>query len=187
MIESDIESPGRRHLIASGVAGAAVLGFGFVGKAASATAANARVKTGNRENTMNSAENLRLAKQFLEKLGSSASPDEIASLCTSDLDWNIPGDSGVLPWIGHKKGRKAMSDFVRGSRAMIERVSVDIQDVLANDDRAIILGHLQSRVKATGRLIDGAFAIVLTFSNAKIASFLMLEDSFTVSKAARVP
>jgi hypothetical protein len=44
---------------------------------------------------------------------------------------------------------------------------------------------LQTWINATGKLIDSAFAIVLTFSDAKIASFLMLEDSFAVSMAAR--
>ncbi|MDB5992212.1 MAG: Ketosteroid isomerase-related protein [Herbaspirillum sp.] len=135
---------------------------------------------------MNSTENLRLARQFLEKIGSGASANEIASLCTPDLDWNIPGDSGVLPWVGHKRGRQAILDFVRDTQTMIERVGLDIKDILANDDRAVILGHLQTRINATGKLIDSAFAIVLTFSDAKIASFLMLEDSFATSMAARL-
>ncbi|MFM0042964.1 nuclear transport factor 2 family protein [Paraburkholderia sediminicola] len=134
---------------------------------------------------MNSPENLRLAQQFLEKMGAGASAEEMASLCTPDLDWNIPGDSGVLPWVGHKTGREAISDFVRDTQTMVERVSLDIKDVLASDDRAVILGHLQTRINATGKLIDSAFAIVLTFSDTKIASFLMLEDSFAVSMAAR--
>ncbi|MGB7195611.1 MAG: nuclear transport factor 2 family protein [Collimonas pratensis] len=134
---------------------------------------------------MSSQKNLHLAQQFLEKMGSGASADEIAALCTPDLDWNIPGDTGVLPWVGHQTGRQAISDFVRDTQAMIERVSLDIKDILANDNRAVILGHLQSRINATGKLIDTTFAIVLTFSGTQIASFLMLEDSFAVSIAAR--
>lgn len=134
---------------------------------------------------MSSQKNLHLTQQFLEKMGSGASADEIAALCTPDLDWNIPGDTGVLPWIGQQTGRKAIADFVGDTQTMIERVSLDIKDILANDDRAIVLGHLQSRIKATGKLIDTTFAFVLTFSDTKIASFLMLEDSFAVSMAAR--
>lgn len=132
-----------------------------------------------------SSENLRLAQQFLGKLASGASPEEVASLCLPDLDWNIPGDSGVLPWVGHKKGRAAISEFLRDTQTMIERVSLDIKDILANDNRAVILGHLQTRISATGKLIDSAFAIVLTFSDQQVASFLMLEDSFATSRAAR--
>ncbi|MGF6970429.1 ketosteroid isomerase-like protein [Paraburkholderia sp. WC7.3g] len=134
---------------------------------------------------MNMQENIRLAQQFLEKIGSGASGVEIAALCTPNLDWNIPGDSGVLPWVGHKTGREAMSDFVRDTQTTIERVRLDIKDVLASDERAVILGHLQTRINATGKLINSAFAIILTFADGKIASFLMLEDSFATSMAAR--
>ncbi len=134
---------------------------------------------------MNSQDNLRLAQRFLEQLGSGASPSDIAALCEPDLDWNIPGDAGVLPWIGHKTGNSAIADFVSDTQTMIERVSLEIHDVLASDARAVVLGHLQSRVTATGKLIDTSFAIVLTFTGDKIARFLMLEDSFAVSKAAR--
>jgi len=127
---------------------------------------------------------LRLAEQFLGKLGSGASGDEIAELCTPELDWNIPGDDGVLPWVGRKTGRSAIAEFVRDAQTVIERESLEIHNVLTDDQRAVILGHLRSRVKATNKVIDGAFAIVLTFSGDKIASFLMLEDSFATSKAA---
>jgi len=134
---------------------------------------------------MNSQTNLRLAEQFLGKLGSGASADEIAALCAPDLDWNIPGDTGVLPWVGHKTGSAAMAEFVRDTQTMIQRESLEIHDVLASEQRAVILGHLRTRITATTKLIDSAFTIVLTFSDAKIASFLMLEDSFATSNAAR--
>jgi ketosteroid isomerase-like protein len=134
---------------------------------------------------MKSQENLRLAQNFLQKLGSGATADEMAALCSSELDWNIPGDTGVLPWVGHKVGRSAISEFVRDTQTMIERESLEIQDVLASDERAVILGHLRTKITSTGKVIDGAFAIVLTFEDDKIASFLMLEDSFATSTAAR--
>ncbi len=134
---------------------------------------------------MTSHTNLHLAEQFLGRLGSGASPEEIAALCTADLDWNIPGDSGVLPWIGHKTGSAAIADFVRDSQAMMQREGLEIHEILASDQRVVILGHVRSRVTATAKLIDSAFAIVLTFSGDKIASFLMLEDSFAISNAAR--
>jgi len=64
------------------------------------------------------------------------------------------------------------------------RDGLAISDMFANDDKAVILGRLQSRVNATGKHIDSHFAIVLTFAGDKVASLLMLEDSFAVSAAA---
>lgn len=134
---------------------------------------------------MTSQTNMRLAQQFLEKISAGTSAEDMAALCTPELDWNIPGDTGVLPWVGHQQGRAALADFIRDTHTMITRVALDVHDILASDGRAVILGHLQSRVNATGKLIDTAFAIVLTFSDEKIASFLMLEDSHATSMAAR--
>jgi hypothetical protein len=42
-----------------------------------------------------------------------------------------------------------ITDFVN-SRAMIERISFDVLDILAGDDRAVILGSLESKLKRTG-------------------------------------
>jgi len=128
---------------------------------------------------------LQLAQQFLAKMGANASPADMAALCVPDLDWNIPGDAGALPWIGQQRGSDALADFVRDSAALMTRDGLAITDILANDQRAVILGHLQSRVNATGKHIDSEFAIVLTFAGDKVASLLMLEDSFAVAAAAR--
>lgn len=134
---------------------------------------------------MNVENNLNLAKAFLAKLGSTASPDEIAMLFTEDLVWSVPGDVGALPWLGRKIGRAAASGFIRDSRSLLAQESLDIKDILASDERAVIVGELKSRVIRTGRLIETSFSIVLTFAGDKIASYTMLEDSFAVSHAAR--
>lgn len=135
---------------------------------------------------MSSEKNLSLAKNFLETLGAGASAFTMAELCTPDLEWNIPGDTGVLPWVGQKTGRDAIFEFVRDTQTMIQRESLDIHDVLASDERAVILGHLRTRITATGKLITGDFAIVLRFSGNLVSHFLMLEDSYATSVAAKV-
>jgi ketosteroid isomerase-like protein len=134
---------------------------------------------------MNVKKNLDIAQQFLARLGTGAPPEEIALLFSADLDWNIPGDTGALPWIGHKTGRGAVVDFVRDSSQMIERLGFKVHDVLASEERAIIFGELASRLKSNGKTVEQAYAIVLTIAGGKISRFLMLEDSFAVAKAAR--
>jgi hypothetical protein len=128
---------------------------------------------------------LHLAQEFLRRMGSGTEPAEIAKLFSEHMEWNIAGDTGVLPWIGQKSGRAAITDFVNDSRTMIERISFDVHDILAGDDRAVILGSLASKLKRTGKIIKTDFAIVLTVANAEIVRFQMLEDSFAVSQAAR--
>jgi ketosteroid isomerase-like protein len=134
---------------------------------------------------MSRDETLHLAQEFLGRLGSGAEPAEIAKLFSADLEWEIAGDTGVLPWIGQKSGRTAVTDFVRDSRALIERVSFEVHDVLSNNDRAVILGSLASKLQRNGKIVKTNFAIVLTVANREIVRFQMLEDSFAVSQAAR--
>jgi ketosteroid isomerase-like protein len=133
---------------------------------------------------MNQNDTVQLAQEFLRRMSSDAEPAEIAKLFSETLEWDISGDTGVLPWIGHKSGRAALTDFVRDSRAMLERISFEVHDILASDRRAVILGSLASKLKRTGKVVATDFAIILTVSNDEIVRFQMLEDSFAVSQAA---
>jgi ketosteroid isomerase-like protein len=135
--------------------------------------------------SMSRNDTLHLAQEFLGRMGGAAEPAEIAKLFSENMEWEIAGDTGVLPWIGQKSGRTAITDFVNDSRAMIERISFEVHDILADDDRAVILGSLVSKLKRTGKVIKTEFAIVLTVANGEIVRFQMLEDSFAVSQAAR--
>ena len=134
---------------------------------------------------MSQNDTLHLAQEFLRRMGSGAEPAEIANLFSENMEWEIAGDTGVLPWIGRKSGRVAVTNFVKDSRAMIERISFEVQDILAGNNRAVILGSLASKLKRTGKVLKTDFAIVLTVANGEIVRFQMLEDSFGVSQVAR--
>ncbi len=129
--------------------------------------------------------NIDIANQFLTKLGAGELPEDVARMFSIDLDWNIPGDTGVLPWVGRKSGRGAVADFVRESGEMIERLRLEVHDVVASEERAIIFGELASRLKSTDKTIETAYAIVLTIVGDEITHFLMLEDSFATAAATR--
>jgi ketosteroid isomerase-like protein len=134
---------------------------------------------------MSQNETLHLAQEFLGRMGSGAEPAEIGKLFSETLEWELAGDTGVLPWIGRKSGRAAIIDLVRDSRAMLERISFEVHDTLAGENRAVILGSLASKLKRNGKVVTTDFAIVLTVANGEIVRFQMLEDSFAVSKMAR--
>jgi ketosteroid isomerase-like protein len=134
---------------------------------------------------MSQNDTLHLAREFLRRMGNGAEAAEIAKLFSEKMEWEIAGDTGVLPWIGQKSGRAAITDFVNDSRAMMERISFEVHDILADDDRAVILGSLASKFKRTGKIVKTDFAIVLSVTKGEIVRFQMLEDSFAVSQAAR--
>jgi uncharacterized protein len=139
----------------------------------------------NEEKDVSQEQNSRIAKQLLAYIGAGADPDEIAALFSVDVQFEIAGDVGALPWLGLRTGRRAASDFIRDTRRLIEQIRFDVQDILASADRAVIVGELATRINETGKIIESAFAIILTASDGEITRFQMLEDSFAVSRAAR--
>jgi len=134
---------------------------------------------------MSQDKNVAIAQAVLEGIGGGKDPADIAALFDERLLFEIQGDDGVLPWIGRKTGRSAIADFIRDIRAMTEPVSFEVEDILTSESRAAIVGALQTRVKATGKLIQSQFAIILTVSGDLVTRFQMLEDSLDVSIAAR--
>ena len=134
---------------------------------------------------MSQEQNIRIAQQLLAGIGEGEHPEEIAALFSVDVQFEIAGDVGALPRIGRRTGRSAASDFIRDARRLIEQLRFDVQDILASDDRAVIVGELATRINATREIIESAFALILTVSDGEITRFQMLEDSFAVSRAAR--
>jgi ketosteroid isomerase-like protein len=134
---------------------------------------------------MSQDKNVAIAQAVLEGIGGGKDPADIAALFDERLLFEIQGDDGVLPWIGRKTGRSAIADFIRDLRAMTEPVSFEVEDILTSESRAAIVGALETRVKATGKLIQSQFAIILTVSGDLVTRFQMLEDSLDVSIAAR--
>jgi hypothetical protein len=118
-------------------------------------------------------------------MGESAPPEEIAELFSSDVRFKIAGETGLLPWLGSQTGRKSIIDFVRDTRRLIERVRFEVYEILASEDRAVVVGELASRINSTGKVFASAFAIILNVSNDEITGFNLLEDSFGLSIAAR--
>ena len=99
---------------------------------------------------MSHLQNIAIARKLLDGISRGQDPAEIAALFDADLVFEIQGDDGVLPWIGRKTGRRAIADFIRDIRTLTEPLTFNIEDVLASDSRAAIIGALQTRIKATG-------------------------------------
>jgi hypothetical protein len=63
-------------------------------------------------------------------MGAGAEPGEIAALFSVDVEFEIAGDIGALPWIGRKSGRSAAFDFIRDTRRLIERIRSDVASAI---------------------------------------------------------
>jgi len=134
---------------------------------------------------MSQDDNIRLAGQLLAGIGQGADPDEVAALCSTDVQIEIAGDVGILPWIGRKTGRAAVAGFIRDQRDLTESLRFSVHGITADNEYAVIFGELASRIRLTDRIIETAFALILNIAGGQIVRFQMLEDSFAVSRAVR--
>jgi ketosteroid isomerase-like protein len=134
---------------------------------------------------MNQEKNIAVATKLLAGMGNGTDPDELAEMFDQDLSFEIQGDEGVLPWIGHKTGRQAAAGFFREIRIQTEPVKFEVDDILGSAERAVIIGELASRSKSSGKVFNTQFAIILTISGETITRFQMLEDSFALSRVVR--
>jgi ketosteroid isomerase-like protein len=129
--------------------------------------------------------NIAIAQKLLAGIGGGEDPDILAQMFDQDLKFEIQGDVGVLPWIGHQDGRHAAAAFFREIRILTESLKFDVEDILGSDNRVAIIGALETRIKSSGNIMKSQFAIILTIANGNIIRFQMLEDSFALSCAVR--
>ena len=134
---------------------------------------------------MSNQQNIAIAQSLLAGFGNGQDPTLIADMFDPNLVFEIQGDNGVLPWVGYKIGRQAFVDFIRDLRILTEPVTFEIEDILASDSRAVIIGALQTRIKATSKIATSQYALILSIANGVVTRYQMLEDSFNISKAAR--
>jgi len=99
---------------------------------------------------MSQDKNIAIAQQLLAALARAA-PRNSRRMFAEDLRFEIQGDDGVLPWIGHKTGRQAAADFFRDIRALTEPVKFEVEDILGSPSRAVIVGELATRIKSSAR------------------------------------
>ena len=137
------------------------------------------------ENSVSREHNLKIAQTILGAIGAGEDPGSIAKHFAETVSVEIQGDDGVLPWIGKRTGRKALIDFIRGTREAVTQESLAVEDVLASENRAVVVGRLASVINRTKKRVETDFAIVMTISAGTVTRFQMLEDSFAVSAAAR--
>ncbi|GAA4534557.1 nuclear transport factor 2 family protein [Amycolatopsis samaneae] len=110
-----------------------------------------------------------------------------AALFADDVDWDIPGDTALVPWIGKRRSRAEVLEFFTTlDRDHLDRDWLTAERILGDGDRAVALGDLRSTVRATGKVIETAFATDVTVNaDGLITRYVFFEDSWRVADAVR--
>ncbi|WP_315138577.1 nuclear transport factor 2 family protein [Achromobacter marplatensis] len=118
-------------------------------------------------------------------IAAAGDPGQIATLYSEDVDWYIAGDLPAVPWIGRKVGRAGVAEFFQQIRVEVISERFEVQTILVEGERGVVLGALASRVRRTGKLIETSFAFDVSVRDGLIVRYHMLEDSHAVANAAK--
>jgi ketosteroid isomerase-like protein len=127
----------------------------------------------------------KVVAQFFDRMGAGTDPIAIASLFSEDVDWLVPGDERIA-WIGRKLGRSGVADFVRDLRRLTTPIRVTVRTVVSEDENAVAVLDLETRVNSTGKVIRTESAFVFTVRDDLIVRFRLFEDSYAVARALSI-
>jgi ketosteroid isomerase-like protein len=105
----------------------------------------------------------------------------ILNALDEQIDWRAPDN---LPHGGHFTGREAVGRFFEGIGQQWESLAVDVEDVLGDGDRVVVLASIHGRLRATGKDTGYAAAHAWTLRDGTPIRFSETVDAPTDLPAA---
>jgi ketosteroid isomerase-like protein len=96
---------------------------------------------------------------------------------TDDVEWVLPGPPAVLPFAGIRRGREQVLQFFAVLAETLTFEQFEPRELIAQDDKVVVLGHSRDRMRSTGRVIENEWAAVFTLRDGKIARYQVYEDT----------
>jgi uncharacterized protein len=109
----------------------------------------------------------------------------MVEMMTEDVDWTFPGIRVPSPYAGQFKGRVAVGKFFESLAANEDLQAFEVREFIAEGDSVVALGYYRSRIKATGRTLEGEWAQVFRMRNGKVVSSRYYVDTAAVEAAYR--
>lgn len=118
---------------------------------------------------MSEQQNVEVVKRGYEAFGR----DDIQTLLglfDENIEWTSPGPPD-LKLAGTRRGRQQVGEFFKAVDDMLDIQRFEPKTFVAQGDLVVVLGEDSARVKATGGMVDGAWAHVFTVRSGKIVRF----------------
>lgn len=104
-------------------------------------------------------------------------------LLADELDWFIPGNEKVAPWLGQRTTRAEVESFFSLLWQKTEAISGVINHMATDDNVVIVSGRFETRMLETGKILDSLFFAEITVVDGLIVKYRLLEDSFGLVQA----
>jgi ketosteroid isomerase-like protein len=120
-----------------------------------------------------------VVETFFQRLAA-GDPEPFTALFAEEIDWLIPGDTSVAPWVGWRNTRSGVAEYLRLLRTNVEPIRAEVQPVLVDGDVAIAAGEFASRMLGTGKGVESIFFAQFLVRDGLIVRYRLLEDSHAV-------
>lgn len=95
---------------------------------------------------------------------------------TDDVVWEGPEVDGV-PFSGTYHGKEGVRDFFMTMARLQDYTVFDLLDVVAEDNKVVVIGRSQARIKESGKTVDTPWIHVITLRGDKVMRFQHLTDT----------
>ncbi|HVX31145.1 MAG TPA: nuclear transport factor 2 family protein [Nitrolancea sp.] len=123
-----------------------------------------------------------VVETFFERLAA-GEPEGFTELLADEIDWFIPGDTDIAPWVGRRNSPGGVADYLRRLRANVEPLRAEVQHLFVEDDMAVAIGEFASRMRSTGKVVESIFFAHFQVRDGLIVRYRLLEDSQAVVAA----
>jgi ketosteroid isomerase-like protein len=113
--------------------------------------------------------------------------ETLTQLFSEEIDWDIPGNEELAPWLGKRTKRNEVKDFFKLLWQSIEPISAQIDHILVEDDFAIATGHFSSKMNRSGQVFSSMFSAHFTVKESQIVRYRLQEDSHGLVEALMLP
>jgi ketosteroid isomerase-like protein len=125
-----------------------------------------------------------IANTFLQRLGAQDA-EGIGELFAEEIDWRVPGDPELTPWVGHRSRKNEVPGYFRDLWAALVpgRSVVAVEAVVVDGDEAVVFAVFDHVAAPTGRPFHTEVALRLTVTDGAITRMHLFEDTAAVAAA----
>lgn len=107
----------------------------------------------------------------------------IMSFLAKDINWCIPGNEAIAPWVGVRTNKNQIKDALELLWLNTEPISGTIGHIAADESVVICSGEFESLMLKTGKTFKSLFFTEITVVDGLIVKYTLLEDTFGLVRA----
>lgn len=131
---------------------------------------------------MNEQENVKIVQEGY-RLFLSGDIENLMPHYSEDVEYIVPGPSDLSPIAGRYVGKEQVKQFYSKVGATFEFSEFQPQEMIAQGDKVIVLGHYRGKTRSSGQPLNIQWIHVFQLRDGKVNRFQIYEDTATVVAA----